>query len=628
VSVSNNRFRHIGGGILLWLLVVMLLVSIIGMSWLQLVLFADHHRRQHNDLFELRSKALDFLLESWCWLETNYSSDSLSHWTSFDHAVKGVLESSEGTLKRAWSITVPEYGDFRFSALNTSLTGQGLRSPLPVSVQRPQPDYIPVEVYLHVGLFFAEATNDLRFRYHLEVAFWNPYTAAIHLGATDGSLRRPCEIQFHGLPQIRLRNRSMGDVEILTVDMEDTIDYQWQDGYWRAWIDLGHGSELVRIEPGTIQRRLEPSHARGLVRLLPDRLGKRILDPGLFLPGNELELELLPTASNDHSRIELWLLNEYDEPESLSFVINQIQWPSAVFAINPDNFHLSRSEDYRVDQAVFTLGLKLLQDANGPSHWMRGYDLRSGVIDCQIASPHCSADSIQFIGVHGESEFPPGPVYIHVSQLVEDSLLSFRYRYHPGNSPLILGEQSGLELNCLLDDSWPLHEIGTDRIERYNVNELDGLLWARILFDAHASGYVSPLLFSLNSLLPSIEDWLPLGNSIAHILRQRKTPFSSVAEFLQAGVVEQALIASGMNDPPIPGGMTQGDVLAPILWNLTTRSDTFIIEVNCRLQAQDNDSNSHGIFGKGMVQRVQDSTDRVGDQRSFELLAWQWEDPE
>ncbi len=71
-----------------------------------------------------------------------------------------------------------------------------------------------------------------------------------------------------------------------------------------------------------------------------------------------------------------------------------------------------------------------------------------------------------------------------------------------------------------------------------------------------------------------------LARAIVAELRSRERPFASLAEFMNAGVFERALIESGFNTgyPEHANGyVSQSDLVAQLIWGAAVRSDTFII---------------------------------------------------
>ena len=74
-----------------------------------------------------------------------------------------------------------------------------------------------------------------------------------------------------------------------------------------------------------------------------------------------------------------------------------------------------------------------------------------------------------------------------------------------------------------------------------------------------------------------------MAESLVRSLRRRGVPFSSLAEFIDSGIVEQAIAEAGINEdlPPSwarsPAWLTQADVLSAIAPFIVPRSDTFLL---------------------------------------------------
>ncbi|MCD8483072.1 MAG: hypothetical protein LR015_10660 [Verrucomicrobia bacterium] len=231
---------------------------------------------------------------------------------------------------------------------------------------------------LHIGVFHAAATADIRFRYHIEGILWNPYNEPVRFQRELHPVA-PIGIEIEGLPRVALLNSTTG-MTLFEIDLQDTLDHRWESGPWRAWVHHGFGASVedVWLEPGEFLPFREPLQNQGLVRVLPAGLGRIALDPLVLDRSHGIALRVV--AAREDVTINLRERNPSGSYGQVLFSANLNPWPGTTLDLDPDQFWLERSEDYRWGMRAFSYGFKLQLDEPGFDFWRRQYDLRSGSV--------------------------------------------------------------------------------------------------------------------------------------------------------------------------------------------------------------------------------------------------------
>ncbi|MFW6353021.1 MAG: hypothetical protein ACOC3I_01400 [Verrucomicrobiota bacterium] len=127
-----------------------------------------------------------------------------------------------------------------------------------------------------------------------------------------------------------------------------------------------------------------------------------------------------------------------------------------------------------------------------------------------------------------------------------------------------------------------------------------------------------------------------LAAAIVEGLQARGRPFSSLSEFLNSGLLQDAIAASGINEhfPTYANGhLLQSDLVAALGLAPAVRSDTFIIRAMGEVVNPVTGEAGARAWGEAVVQRTLkglegEAPGEVGTgPRRFELIAFRWLDP-
>jgi len=139
-----------------------------------------------------------------------------------------------------------------------------------------------------------------------------------------------------------------------------------------------------------------------------------------------------------------------------------------------------------------------------------------------------------------------------------------------------------------------------------------------------------------------------LATGIVTALKTRGRPFTSIREFLDGGVLADAIAAANLNAPALnadfraaPGAVIQADIAAGLAPILTARSDTFVVRAYGDAWNPVTNTASGRAWCEAVVQRVPDVTDPAGGAyasgdeiqidpakypfgRKFKIISFRW----
>ncbi|MFA6287596.1 MAG: hypothetical protein WC661_09455 [Opitutaceae bacterium] len=553
---------------------------------------------------------------------------------------------------------------------------------------------VPTEVGIRFNFYISTADNTVHYSYLVEAELWNPYAAELHLAATS-----PLTLEISGLPAITVTtdgttNRTFTPTVTATVNAAATST--WTAGQIQVFRG---GTALEPVaSPGPMSDQIVPGATADATAttVTATYLASSALRVVVKVGGNVLTtctptITFTPgSVSNGTAAVSTgWLMGYgYEFADDLSVFTHG----AAATSFDPrlpvlnGNFNNASSTVWTTTPAnntssvgtanTFSIGNPItLFDL--PRQEMTSLGMLTQVIGakpCTAGNPWGGTANAIFDQYHMST------VPRFASTWTPESGLPLPNRYtavyHPDNTPTVpiadlrsssnsaryLLQAGAFNINSTSVEAWSAVLGSKFAAWKYSANATTGIALDNVFFRLPhgAQQLANPPVVSGGSGTGALTDAnaqntggrqltsaeiTSLATQIVSQIRTHARPYVSLQDFINSGVIANAISAANLNGTLgatkrySPGALTQADVIGSLAPFITARSDTFLIRTYGDVQNPATGLVEGRAWCEALVQRLPDLADNASAPiadivapntatyptgRKFKIISFRW----